>query len=226
MKKLLLVFVALLSLTLLNGCNDQGNTVRFDDSGNALNEQSTSENEVNPQVENVPESAVTAEPEVQAPKVEESAQPEANMPEPKAEAKKSETTQKIDPKANNDLILDSIKNGKMETNLSYNVIRGKAPAQAHSIEVNGYKLKKYLPGQKSWSYIAATRMKTMKEGANEYLVKAFGKDGKEIDSVKFSIAYDAQAIPTLPGVGASLWVSVLISIILGSSYLMIRKYNF
>ena len=47
-------------------------------------------------------------------------------------------------------------------------ITGTAPSKTKSIVVNDYELKKFIPGNKGWSYVASLEFKNFKKGKNEY----------------------------------------------------------
>lgn len=110
---------------------------------------------------------------------------------------------------------------EFNTASNWNVIRGTVPANTYSIEVNGYKLRKYTPGSTDWNYIAAEKMQTLKDGLNEYAVKALDKEGKTIQELTYKINYDNKH--TLPNVGASLNLMILISLITGGLLFTRRK---
>lgn len=107
-----------------------------------------------------------------------------------------------------DLKVTSIENGRLQTNLGYHVVRGTAPANAASLEVNAYALQQYKPGETAWRYIASTGIGTLKEGNNIYTIRALGADGQEIARDTFEISYVPVNPPALTGVGAPLNASL------------------
>jgi hypothetical protein len=115
-----------------------------------------------------------------------------------------------------DLAVTSFIGDKMETNVGYHVIRGTTPKNTNSIKINDYKLTKYYPGQTEWSYIASASMGTLAEGDNEYIVMALDKEGAEIGSQTFTIAYEAP--DNLPSTGSNGWIYLIISFLVSSGY--------
>ena len=112
----------------------------------------------------------------------------------------------------------------LKSNLSHNIVRGGASSDAHTITINDYKLQKYYQGQGEWSYIASSTYGTLEDGWNNYVVKTFDKEEKQIDSLIFSIEYEAPVVPDeLPDVGASHWLLLFFSIITGFTYTVFRK---
>jgi len=57
-------------------------------------------------------------------------------------------------------------------------ITGLVDPKTNAVEINGFRLKKFQPGQTEFSYIANARYGNMSEGENTYEVTAFGPDGK------------------------------------------------
>lgn len=123
------------------------------------------------------------------------------------------------------LAVTSFDGAFLKTNLSYNVVHGTVSSSTQTIEINDYKLLKYVPGQTEWSYIATTRFGTLKDGLNNYVVKTFDANGDQTDSLIFSIDYDAPAIPNLPDVGSSHWLILLISLMLAGFYTIFRRFR-
>ena len=64
-------------------------------------------------------------------------------------------------------------------------ITGTNPDKTKSIIINEYKLRKFVPGNKSWSYIASFDYKNLKKGKNEFKVYAIDFNDKKslIDSI-------------------------------------------
>lgn len=75
-------------------------------------------------------------------------------------------------------------------------ITGTVPAKTKSIMINDYELKKYVPGDPSWSYVAATKFDSLKEGDNIYEVYAtdFNGEKKLIDSIKITFGSPKPAV--------------------------------
>ena len=83
-----------------------------------------------------------------------------------------------------------------ETSSEPITITGTVPAKTKSIMINDYELKKYVPGEPSWSYVAATKFDSLKEGENIYEVYATDFDGKEkmVDSIKITFGKPKPAL--------------------------------
>ncbi len=69
-------------------------------------------------------------------------------------------------------------------------IEGTAPVEAFQIQVNGYTLSKFQPGDRKWSYFAATKFGTLKSGTNQYSVMAISREGKKSTPAKVTINYE------------------------------------
>jgi len=122
------------------------------------------------------------------------------------------------------LEVNSFDGAFLKSNLAYNVVHGGASSDTHTITINNYKLQKYVAGSNEWSYIAAKNFGTLKDGWNNYVVKTLDADGEQIDSLIFSIDYDAPLIPeALPDVGSSHWLVLIFSMILGGTFTIFRK---
>jgi len=104
------------------------------------------------------------------------------------------------------------------------VVKGTTPSNTQKITVNGYELTKYIPGQTQWDYIASTRFSTLSDGTNNYVLKSYDKDGEETGSLMFTIDYEAPTVPdSLPGVGLSNWLTLIIALSISSVYTITRK---
>jgi len=200
MKKLIFVFVALFTLVLISGCGTRQNTIRYNN-GSESSEEAEITEEASEEGE-ADETNLEIEEDIEEPEKSESAEP------------------------TNKLAVTSFDGAFLKTNLSYNVVKGTSSSDTHKITINDYKLQKYIPGQTQWDYIASTRFNTLKNGLNSYVLKTYDADGAQIDSLIFSIDYDAPIIPTeLPGVGANHWLIILASLIMSSSYMIFRRYR-
>lgn len=69
-------------------------------------------------------------------------------------------------------------------------IEGTAPIEAFQIEVNGYVLTKFNPGDKKWTYFGAKKFGTLVEGENIYRVVAISREGKKSIPVEVKIFYE------------------------------------
>ena len=73
-------------------------------------------------------------------------------------------------------------------------IKGLVDPATNAVEVNGFRLEKFQPGQTEFAYIANANYQNMREGENIYQIKAFGPDGVSSEtSVK--IYYSPIKIP-------------------------------
>lgn len=202
MKKLLFVSIALFILLLTTGCGAKQNTVRFN------GEDGSSEKESAEVSEEATNDGETDETTGEAEKIAvEDLAPSADTPSGK-------------------LSVTSFDGAFLKTTYSFNVVKGDAPTGTKKITVNDYKLSKFIGGQTKWDYIASTRYGTLKDGLNTYVVKAYDANGDEIDSMIFSINYEAlTAAATLPNVGANLWLTLLATFMLSGIYSVLRKYR-
>lgn len=64
-------------------------------------------------------------------------------------------------------------------------IVGTAPAKTKTITINDYELKKFVPGDNSWSYVASFEFGNLKKGDNEFKVYAtdFNEETKLLDTI-------------------------------------------
>ena len=71
-------------------------------------------------------------------------------------------------------------------------ITGIAPSNTKSIMINDYELKKYVPGDSGWSYVASTEFDNLKTGENlfEVFTTDFNGETKVIDSI--TITYNTE----------------------------------
>lgn len=69
-------------------------------------------------------------------------------------------------------------------------IAGKVPAEAQKVFVGDYQLQKFKPGDTTWTYAAATKFDSLKEGKNVYEVFVEDKGGKKtmIDAITITFA--------------------------------------
>lgn len=109
-----------------------------------------------------------------------------------------------------------------KTGNAWNVIRGVAPAEAVSIEVNGWNLHKFIPNSGNWNYIASTKMQTLAEGENTYVVKAFDVEGNVIAETTYLIDYSADY--ALPYVGNSLSLVIVMTLLMTTFFLIFSFY--
>jgi len=72
-------------------------------------------------------------------------------------------------------------------------LEGTAPNQAFQIQVNGYTLTKFQPGDRKWTYFAATKFGTLKPGANTYQVIAIDRQGQRSEVTNLNLTYQGTA---------------------------------
>lgn len=75
-----------------------------------------------------------------------------------------------------------------QTSASVVTFSGTVDPKTNAVEVNGFRLKKFKPGDTKFSYIANANYGNMKEGENSYVITAFGPDGKQ-SSTTIRIVY-------------------------------------
>ncbi len=114
------------------------------------------------------------------------------------------------------------KEANYTTGYNWNVIRGLTTTNTAAIEVNGYRLKKYIPGSQHWNYIAAVQMQTLATGNNDYVVKAFDADDNVINEITYHINY--QNGHALPNVGTSLNIILFLTLIFSLNF-FIRRHR-
>lgn len=73
-------------------------------------------------------------------------------------------------------------------------IEGTAPLEAFQIEVNGYTLTKFSPGDRKWTYFGATKFGTLVSGENKYSVVAITRDGKRSKPATINVTYEGSSV--------------------------------
>jgi ABC-type transport system substrate-binding protein len=99
------------------------------------------------------------------------------------------TAQPAEPDTNEVTFINSPNEGKdWETTTDRVTITGTVPKDTKMIIVNDYELKKFVPGDKGWSYVASAGFDNLKPGENIYKVYAvdFKDEKKLIDSIKIT----------------------------------------
>ncbi|PIZ71540.1 hypothetical protein COY07_04740 [Candidatus Peregrinibacteria bacterium CG_4_10_14_0_2_um_filter_43_11] len=193
MKKLLFVFLVLVVLIAVAGCNARKNTVQIKLEDKPVNTTSTT--------------VITP--------VEEEGQTEKPLA--------IKVTKASDEEKENSAVLavTSVEGGVLETNVGYHIVRGTVPQGTQAVKVNDYTLVKFLPWHKTWTYIASTSIGTLKEGKNNYTVLALDKEGGTIDETGFEITYTPSVIPHLPGVGTPLLFTLIMTFILSLGWFVL-----
>lgn len=88
------------------------------------------------------------------------------------------------------VILSPAENTVIPATRSSISIEGTAPSQAFQIQVNGYTLSKFQPGDRKWTYFAATKFNTLKPGANLYQVIAIDRQGQRSPVTELKLNYE------------------------------------
>ena len=73
-------------------------------------------------------------------------------------------------------------------------IAGEAPANTKAIIINDYELQKFIPGSKSWSYIAKTDFGNLKEGENLFEIYRIDFNGEKTLLDSITITYGTTEI--------------------------------
>ena len=69
-----------------------------------------------------------------------------------------------------------------ETSASVVTFAGEVDPATQAVEVNGFRLRRFNPGDTNFSYIANATYGNMREGENTYTIRAFDTEGKTVDS--------------------------------------------
>lgn len=69
-------------------------------------------------------------------------------------------------------------------------LEGTAPVEAYQIEINGYLLTKFNPGDKKWTYFGAKKFGTLVSGENVYKIVAIARDGRRSVPTEVTIFYE------------------------------------
>ncbi len=77
-------------------------------------------------------------------------------------------------------------------------LEGTAPEQAIQIQVNGYTLSKFQPGDRKWTYFAATKFNTLKPGNNTYQIIAIDRQGQRSEVTELKLTYEGTVIAQTP----------------------------
>lgn len=67
------------------------------------------------------------------------------------------------------------------------LLEGEAPPGTMTITVNGYALRKFVPGTNHWSYIASRELGTLHRGRNTYVILAMDANRSLLDSLTYVI---------------------------------------
>ena len=195
MKKLIFIFLFLLSLVIVAGCNArQGNeTVHFDDEENMDTVTTT--------ITQIDEDTTIV-----------------TTPIPIASTNAADIDLEPMP-----LEVTSFEGDSFTTNVGYHVIRGTAPGNTATVMVNDYKLQKFKLGDTTWTYIASNGIGTLEEGVNTYTITTLDSLGAELEVLSFTINYEAPIIPNLPDTGTSLPFILILSGLIAGIYTFRRR---
>jgi len=193
MKKLAVLFIVLISLVVIAGCNTSKKTVtRFSSDSDETGDNGTTTTITTLDNDTETETAAAIE-----------------IPDTDEE----ETNEEEDSESEDDAVFavtvpsgDSVVSDK-----GYHLIQGTTPKNTDKILVNGNAVTKYKAGSTQWNYIAAASLGTLKKGQNNYTVKALDEDGDELGSKSFTIVYKGIENGALANTGNS---SILFSIVL------------
>jgi hypothetical protein len=70
------------------------------------------------------------------------------------------------------------------------LIAGTTVSETHSVWVNDYKLRLYIPGKTTWNYIASTAYQTLRSGTNRYTIISRNAKGEILDKEEYTIVYN------------------------------------
>ncbi|MDD5025758.1 MAG: hypothetical protein PHH13_00065 [Candidatus Peribacteraceae bacterium] len=84
-------------------------------------------------------------------------------------------------------------------------ISGEAPDGTVGIVVNDYRLQLFTPGERTWSYLASTKLANMQPGSNTYSVVAINKGGYRSTPAVITILFNQgqEGLVKLAGTGAA-----------------------
>ncbi len=71
-------------------------------------------------------------------------------------------------------------------------IEGTASLDTFQIEINGFSLTKFNPGDKKWTYFAASKFGTLVSGENKFSIVAVSRDGKRSIPTLLTIFYEGK----------------------------------
>ncbi len=82
-------------------------------------------------------------------------------------------------------------------------IEGTASLDTFQIEINGFSLTKFNPGDKKWTYFAASKFGTLVSGENKFSIVAVSRDGKKSLPTVFSIFYEGKTSTPTPKINTT-----------------------
>ncbi|MDH5597063.1 MAG: ABC transporter substrate-binding protein [Candidatus Peregrinibacteria bacterium] len=110
------------------------------------------------------------------------------LAEMESESESEKEVEEVDPTEEVTHISSPNGGKNFSTSIEPITITGTAPSNTKSIIINEYELKKYVPGDPGWSYIAAKKFDSLVDGENLYEVHAidFNGEKKLLDSIKIT----------------------------------------
>ena len=203
MKKIALFLMAMASLVVIMGCNNNRKTVtRFTPEGDTAATTDSTE------TAKAPETIIKVK----------DAEPVAVKPTPielKTETTDKKTEEAVAKPADKTAFdVTSLAKNISQSEKGYHLIEGTTPESTSKILVNDYPLSKYKAGETKWSYIAAVSLGNLKKGDNKFTVKALDTAGTELGSKTFTITYKGIESAKLASTGMdSLSLSLIITIL-------------
>lgn len=114
---------------------------------------------------------------------------EATTPEGETEVL-PQPTAPINPDLETPTILSPAQNAIIPASQNSIALEGTAPDQAFQIQVNGYTLGKFQPGDRKWTYFAATKFGTLSPGENTYQIIAIDRQGQRSPVTQLKLHYE------------------------------------
>jgi hypothetical protein len=102
----------------------------------------------------------------------------------------------VNPELESPLILSPAQNAVIPAGQTSVAIEGTAPEQAFQIQVNDFTLEKFQPGDRKWTYFAATKFNTLNPGENTYQIIAIDRQGQRSPVTTLNLTY--QGLPAAP----------------------------
>ncbi len=104
-----------------------------------------------------------------------------------------ESNAPLNPELEAPIILSPAQNAVIPAGQNSIAIEGTAPEQAFQIQVNGYTLGKFQPGDRKWTYFAATKFNTLRPGSNLYQIIAIDRQGQRSEVTELKLTYEGTA---------------------------------
>jgi len=113
---------------------------------------------------------------------------ELKVDDTKKKKDEEEKNKELDPTVEVTYISSPNEGKNLSTTREPITITGTVPKNTKEVWIDDYQLKKYVPGDPGWSYIAAKKYDSLKDGENIFkvFVKDFSGEKKIIDSIKIT----------------------------------------